>query len=316
MSRQFESGEVLKIRTNTDFLERFGAGYHHVHRGDLHAALALAVRQNDPDCVFLGYRFEALTQDSEQVVAKFTNGKTYASDVLIGCDGNASNVRACLFGDEMVNYTGQVAFRALVPMANVPIAIKERPFAMFVGTNRYFLHYPLRHRTTLNVIAVGREPSWQEEGWRIPATLEEFADLYSDLYPPALQLIHAISPGTLFKWGLRDREPLPQYSKGRVSMLGDAAHPMTPFLGQGACIAIEDAVVLGRSFAAAHSIQEAFFIYESTRKERANGVQLASRRQADELQGVTPKGANPGADAMDRGLYSYDPVSAPLAGGS
>ena len=315
MTRHFESGEVLKIRANTDSFERFGAGFHQVHRGDLLASLALAVRQNDPDCVFLGYRFEALTQGSERIVAKFTNGKTYASDVVIGCDGNASKVRACLFGDEMVNYTGQVAFRALVPMADAPIEIKERPFAMFVGTNRYFLHYPLRHRTTLNVIAVGREPSWQEEGWRVPATLDEFADLYNDLYPPALQLIGAISPGTLFKWGLRDREPIPQYSKGRVTMLGDAAHPMTPFLGQGACIAIEDAMVLGRAFAAADSFQEAFFIYESTRKQRANGVQLASRRQADEIQGVTAKGANPGTDALERGLYSYNPVSAPLVGG-
>jgi salicylate hydroxylase len=87
-------------------------------------------------------------------------------------------------------------------------ALKTLPFAMFVGTNRYFLHYPLRHRTIMNVIGVGRELRWQEEGWRIPATVEEFANLYSDLYPPALQLIRAILPGTLFKWGMRDREPL------------------------------------------------------------------------------------------------------------
>ena len=315
--RHLQTGEVLKVRAayGTDYVERFGATYHQVHRADLHATLAAAILRTDPECVFLDHCFETLTQNSEQVAATFTNGKTYASDVLIGCDGGASKVRACVFGDEVVNYTGQVALRALVPMADVPTRIKERSFAMFIGTNRYFLHYPLRHRTTLNVIAVGREPSWQEEGWRIPATLEEFADLYSDLYPPALQLIRAISPGTLFKWGLRDREPLPQYSKGRVTMLGDAAHPMTPFLGQGACIAIEDATVLGRAFAAANSFQEAFFIYESTRRERANGVQLASRRHADDLQGVTAKGANPGADASDRGLYSYDPVSAPLVGG-
>lgn len=312
--RHFQTGELIKTRANgTDYVERFGATYHQVHRADLHAALADAVLRNDSNCVFLGHRFEALTQDSGQVVATFTNGKTSASDVLIGCDGAASRVRTCVFGDEAVNYTGQVAFRALLPMANVPAGIAKFPFAMFVGNNRLLLHYPLRHRTIMNVIGVAREPRWQEEGWSIPATIEEFADLYGDLHPDASGLIRAISPGALFKWGLRDREPLQQYAKRRVTMLGDAAHPMSPFLGQGACIAIEDALVLGRAFAAAGTDEEAFGIYENARKDRANGVQFASRQQADELQGVTKRGANPGANADDRGLYLYNPVTVPLA---
>jgi salicylate hydroxylase len=312
--RHFQTGEVIKIRANgTDYVERFGATYHQVHRADLHAALAAAIVQNDPDCVFLNHCFETLTQNSEHVAATFTNGKTYTSDVLIGCDGGASKVRACVFGDEVVNYTGQVAFRALVPMANLPPGVMKIPYAMFVGLNRAVLHYPLRHRTIMNVIAMAREPKWQEEGWAAPATIEELARLHSDFHPDALALMHAISPGTLFKWGLRDREPLRQYTKGRVTMLGDAAHPMTPFLGQGACVAIEDAMVLGRAFAAASTFAEAFSTYENTRKERANGVQLASRQQADEIQGVTKRGVNPGATADDRGLYLYNPVTAALA---
>jgi salicylate hydroxylase len=312
--RHFQTGEVIKIRaTGTDYVERFGATYHQVLRADLHATLAAAVLRNDPDCVFLDHCFESLTQGPEHVVATFTNGKSYASDVLIGCDGGASMVRASVFGDRVVNYTGQVALRALVPMASLPASIARMPYAMFVGINRALLHYPLRHRTIMNVICMAREPRWQDEGWMIPATIEEFADLHSDFHSDALDLIHAVSPGTLFKWGLRDREPLAQYSKGRVTMLGDAAHPMTPFLGQGACVAIEDAMVLGRAFTAAGNYEEAFGIYENTRKERANGVQLASRQQADEIQGVTQRGANPGADADVRGLYLYNPVTVPLA---
>ena len=311
--RHFQTGEVLKTRANgTDYFERFGANYHQVHRADLQTTLADAVLRNDPSCVFLNHRFEALTQDSEHVAATFANGKTVASDLLIGCDGGASKVRASVFGDEVVNYTGQVAFRALLPMANIPAGIMKMPFAMFVGVNRVMLHYPLRHRTIMNVISVAREPRWQEEGWTIPATIEEFAGLHGDFHTDALELIRAISPGTLFKWGLRDREPLQQYSKGRVTMLGDAAHPMTPFLGQGACIAIEDAMVLGRAFAAASSFEKAFATYENTRRDRANGVQLASRQQADENQGVTKRGANPGANADDCGLYLYNPVTVPL----
>jgi salicylate hydroxylase len=312
--RHFETGDLIKVRANGhDYVQRFGADYHQVHRADLQNTLAEAVRRNDPDCVFLDHRFESVSQDSVTVVATFANGRTVASDALIGCDGATSKVRAHVFGDEVVNYTGQVAFRALVPMANVPAGIRERPFSMFVGNKRVFLHFPLRHRTLMNVLGVGREPTWQEEGWRIPGEVEEFAGLYGDLYPPALQLIRAISPGSLFKWGLRDREPLQTYSKGLVTTLGDAAHPMTPFLGQGACVAIEDAMVLGRAFAAASTVQEAFAVYESTQKERANGIQLASRLQADEIQGVTKRGANPGANADDRGLYLYNPVTVRLA---
>jgi len=311
--RHYQTGEVIKVRADgTDYVQRFGATYHQVHRADLHAALAAAILRNDPNCVFLDHCFERLTQDSEQVVATFTNGKALTSDVLIGCDGAASKVRARVFGDGVVNYTGQVAFRALLPMAKVPASVTKMPYAMFVGVNRVLLHYPLRHRTIMNVISIVREPSWQEEGWTIPATIKELARLHSDFHPDALDLMHAISPRTLFKWGLRDREPLQQYSRGRVTMLGDAAHPMTPFLGQGACVAIEDAMVLGRAFAVASTFREAFGIYEGTRKQRANSIQLASRQQADELQGATKRGPNPGANADDRGLYLYNPVTVPL----
>jgi len=314
LMRHFQTGAVIKTRwTGPDYFERFGATYHQVHRADLHAALAAAILRNDPDCVFLDHRFETLKQDHKQVVAAFAGGKTYTSDVLIGCDGGASKVRACVFGDEVVNYIGQVAFRALVPIASVPDGLMEIPYAMFVRSNRALLHYPLRQRTVMNVVCLGREPKWQEEGWMTPATIDECIRLYSDFYRDALELMRAITPGTLFKWGLRDRAPLQQYTRGRVTMLGDAAHPMTPFLGQGACIAIEDAMVLGRAFAAAGTFEEAFGIYENTRKERANAVQLASRQQADEIQGATERGPNLETGAEMRGLYSYNPVTVPLA---
>src|SRR5262249_57929692 len=104
--RHFQTGEEIKIRANgTDYVERFGANYHQVHRADLHAALADAVVRNDPNCVFLDHRVEALAQDSEHVEATFTNGRRIASEVLIGCDGGASKVRASVFGAEAVNYT-------------------------------------------------------------------------------------------------------------------------------------------------------------------------------------------------------------------
>jgi salicylate hydroxylase len=314
LMRHFQTGAVIKTRwTGPEYFERFGAPYHQVHRANLHAALASAILRNDPDCIFLDHRFETLKQDRKQVVATFANGRTRTSDVLVGCDGGTSKVRASVFGDEAVNYAGQIAFRALVPIEKVPIGIMKIPYAMFVRTDRALLHYPLRHRTIMNVLCLAREPKWQAEGWMVPAMIDECLRLYGDFHQDALDLLRAVAPGTLFKWGLRDREPLQHYSKGRVTMLGDAAHPMTPFLGQGACIAIEDAMVLGRAFAAAKTFEEAFGIYENTRKERANGVQLASRQQADEIQGATKAGPNTETGAEMRGLYSYNPVTVPLA---
>jgi salicylate hydroxylase len=95
--RHFHTGEIIKVKANRDYTERFGAEYHQVHRGDLHAALADSVLRNDPDCVLLGHRFESLTQNSEEVIARFSNGIAIASDVLIGCDGGTSKVRAEVF---------------------------------------------------------------------------------------------------------------------------------------------------------------------------------------------------------------------------
>jgi 2-polyprenyl-6-methoxyphenol hydroxylase-like FAD-dependent oxidoreductase len=120
-------------------------------------------------------------------------------------------------------------------------------------------------------------------------------------------MIRRIPGGALFKWGLRDREPLATWSQGRVTMLGDAAHPMTPFLGQGACIAIEDGLVLGRAFAAAASVDEALARYEGARKARGTKVQILSREQGRNLQE-----SRAGQAAHDRGLVDYDPVTVPM----
>jgi salicylate hydroxylase len=118
----------MKIRANGhDYLERFGADYHQVHRADLHNALAEAVLHSNASCIFLDHCFQSLTQNGDYVVANFTNGRTVTSDMVIGCDGAASQVRANVFGDEVVNYTGQVAFRALLPMDVCPTISKSIP---------------------------------------------------------------------------------------------------------------------------------------------------------------------------------------------
>lgn len=311
--RHYATGEVLKRGgPPIDFHARYGAAYLQAHRADLHGLLAEAVLANDSGCVHLGCRFETLAQDGASVTARFENGAAFSGEALIGCDGASSRVRTTLFEPEPVVYTGQVAFRALAPMDSLPRPVQDEPVGLYIGPGRLFLHYPLRRQTVMNVIAIARQPAWQEEGWAIPATIAEFLELCDDFHENVRGVIRAVPPELLFKWGLRDREPLPRWTRGRATLLGDAAHPMTPFLGQGAVIAIEDAMVLGRCFAVAGTIEEAFERYEAARRARANGVQLASREQADALQGKGPQGFHPGRDAEDRGLFAYNPVVAPI----
>ena len=311
--RSAADGRELERGPDPDsFVPEFGASYRNLHRADLHVALTDAVIKNDPDAIALDHRFEHLEQDGDQVVAHFSNRASFAAPALIGADGGASAVRNAVFGGQDASYTGHVALRALVPISRVPPAILADPYALYVGAGRSLIHYPLRHQTTMNLLGNAQASQWQAEGWSIPATVAEFLGLFDDFPEPVRELIAAVPGPDLFKWGLRDREPLPVWTRGRVTMLGDAAHPMTPYLGQGACMAIEDGMVLGRAFAASADLAEAFSRYEAARRDRANGVQLAARFQGTQHHGSTASGPNSGKTAVTLGLFSYNPVSAPI----
>jgi salicylate hydroxylase len=311
--RSAADGRELERGPDPDsFVPEFGASYRNLHRADLHVALTEAVTKNDPDAIALDHRFEHLAQDGDQVVAHFSNRATFAAPALIGADGGASAVRNAVFGGQDASYTGHVALRALVPITRVPPAVIADPYALYVGAGRSLIHYPLRHQTTMNLLGNAQASQWQAEGWSIPATVPEFLGLFGDFPEPVRELIAAIPGPDLFKWGLRDREPLPVWTRGLVTMLGDAAHPMTPYLGQGACMAIEDGMVLGRAFAASADLAEAFSRYEAARRDRANGVQLAARFQGTQHHGSTASGPNSGKTAVTLGLFSYNPVSEPI----
>jgi salicylate hydroxylase len=321
-----QAGETLRyfVRSSADgrelergpdpdsFVPEFGAAYCNLHRGDLHLALTDAVIKNDPDAIVLGHRFDHLEQDGDKVIAHFANRTTFQAPALIGADGGASAVRDAVFGGQNASYTGHVALRALIPVTRVPQAIAADPYALYVGAGRSLIHYPLRRQTAMNLLGNAQAPQWQAEGWSIPATIEEFLGLFEDFPEPVRELISAVPEQALFKWGLRDREPLPVWTRGRVTMLGDAAHPMTPYLGQGACMAIEDGMILGRAFAASHSLAEAFSRYEAARRDRANGVQLAARYQGTQHHGSTGSGPSSGKTAVTLGLFSYNPVTEPV----
>jgi 2-polyprenyl-6-methoxyphenol hydroxylase-like FAD-dependent oxidoreductase len=306
--KHYATGETLRVLSLDDTFEKYGYANLFSYRADLHAALYQAVLANDPNCVHAGHRFADLTQDDTGVTLHFDNGAVVRGDVLIGADGNASPVRLNVFKAEDPKFTGQVAFRAVVPVERWSPEMKDLLSASYVGPKRVFLHYPMRRNTLMNVIGVGRTERWQEEGWAIPAEISEFVEHYHDYHTAVLDVIESIPPDRLFKWGLRDREPLEVWTRGRVTMLGDAAHPVLPFLGQGANIALEDGLVLGRCFEKSADFEEAFSRYEAARKERGTNIQLWSREEADAMQGNTPDGSQH-RTAEDRGIFDYDPVN-------
>jgi salicylate hydroxylase len=189
-----------------------------------------------------------------------------------------------LFEETPPHFTGQVAWRGLVPAELVPIEWMTPSSSIAVGPGRTFTRYYVRKRTLINFVAVSRKGDWREEGWTIRSDVAELLDEFEGWHASMRGIMAATPPESLYKWALFDRDPLMEWTKGRTTLLGDAAHPMLPFLGQGAAMAIEDAIVLGRCFAVTSDALEALARYEAARQPRANRVLLGSRDQGLRFQ--------------------------------
>jgi len=313
-SVHYKTGEVLyHTQRGNEFSKKYGAEYYQIHRADLHTALADAVRANDPQAIHLNHTFKSFSQTASDVTATFMNGQSYTADLVIGCDGVRSAVRAAMFGAEAPRFTGQAAFRGLVDADPVRAHIVPTPSSTAMGPGRIFTRYFVRKRTMVNFVGIARTDAWKEEGWSIPATVDEMLSVYGDFNEHVIAIIKSTPPGRLFKWGLFDRDPLPQWTIGRVSLLGDAAHPMLPFLGMGAAMALEDAAILGRSFEAANTYDEALKRYEAARKDRTTQVLLNSRKQGEIYQSDDPaslRGTTSGE--LRLGLFSYNVKTVPV----
>jgi salicylate hydroxylase len=314
--RHYRSGALLQRRRPAEaYAASYGAGVYYVHRADLHGALLAAVLANDPDCLHCGHTFTDCSRDEEGIVVRFANGAHCECDALIGADGCRSVVREALYGREPVAYIGQVAFRALVSGASLPDGYDYRR-SMHLGPGRLFLSYPLRKNAFMNVVAIARQRAWEEESWTVHADTSELLELYADFTDDVCGLIKAIGAGTLFKWGLHDRPPLARWSCGRATLLGDAAHPMSPFLGQGAALAIEDGVVLARCLVETCDLRSALGLYERVRKPRADAVQGHSLTRADALQRAFVDDFDAHRDAEDTrlldALFAYNPATTSL----
>lgn len=282
-----------------------------IHRADLHRVLADALAERSPGALHLDSRLVGVEETGSGVRARFAGNSSAEADALIGADGVRSVARECLFGAQAPRYTGQIAYRFLVPRE------AARPFmglgrgGVFLGPRRTFNRYTLRGGDVVNCVGIAQHEGWADDGWSTPADPAEVFDAFAGWHPDVIGLIGQAQ--SLIKWGLFDRAPMPLWSQGHTTLLGDAAHPMLPFLGMGAAMAIEDGMILARAFAAEAGVEPAFARYEASRKPRTALVHAKSVEQGELTQARDPENYDAStAPAGDPAIVGYDPVSAPI----
>lgn len=302
ISRTYDTGEETSRLEMADSAEqRYGAPQLTIHRADLLAALAEMV---PAECVALGKRAKSIAPDENGVSLSFEDGTIARVGVLIGADGIHSAVRTAMFGAESPRFTGIVAYRAIVPAERVAAVPNLGAFTKWWGPNpqSQIVTFPLNRGKDIFIFATTPQDTWHLESWTAPGSVDELREQYVAYHPEARALLDACD--TVLKTALYERDPMQAWASGRMVLLGDAAHPMLPFMAQGAGMAIEDAVVLARHLEGvlASEAPEALKRYEQARIERASKIQLGSRGN-----NWLREGGN--ADW----LYAYDAWAIPVA---
>lgn len=277
ISRMWDSGkETSRIEMRDAARAKYGAPQLTIHRADLLQALEGKLPES---CFRMGARATGVAQDDSGAAVTLDGGHSESFDAVIGADGIHSPVRAALFGPDSPEFTGLVSYRATYPRDRTPELPNLDAFTKWWGpeASRQIVVFPLSRGEEIFVFATTAQDGWTEESWTAPGDIDELRAAYADFHPEARALLDACD--TVTKSALYVRDPMPVWSVGRVSLLGDAAHPMVPFMAQGACMAIEDAVMLSRALdgAGAAQVASALQAYEDARRARTAKVQIGSR---------------------------------------
>ena len=293
--RLWDTGQAWKAfdagRVSVDL---YGFPYVTLHRHDLQRVLADAVRATRPDAIVLGARLVSLEQDTGGVDLRFEDGRTARAELVIGADGVHSKVRESLFGGGEPKFTGVVAWRGVIPAERLPEHLRAPLSVTWIGPGGHVVHYPLRRGELVNYVSVVERDDWRVESWSITGTAEECLADYPGWHSDVRTLIE--TAGRPHKWALFGREPMAGWSRGRATLLGDACHPMLPFLAQGAAMSIEDGLVLARcleAYGPDHAL--AFAAYEGARLARTSQAMTGSvanmRRYHDSRLGSATEAA-------------------------
>jgi len=272
--RRWDDGRTLLRTPLAGAVETaFGAPHYQVHRADLLAALVDAL---PAERLHLGHCIAQLVEQGDRVEAAFDNGASTSVDALIGADGIHSHVRQVLLGPERPRFTGCVAYRGLVPAERLAHLDLEVTAQIWMGPGQHFIHYFVAAGRLLNFVAVIDQDEWARESWTERGDIADARAAFAAWHPQVRAILDAVEE--TFIWGLFDRPPLPRWTVGRATLLGDACHPMLPFMAQGAAQAIEDGATLAACLSGLGKarIAEALRRYEAQRLPRASRLQAMS----------------------------------------
>ncbi|MFH8727948.1 FAD-dependent monooxygenase [Streptomyces termitum] len=279
---------------------RFGGPYAVVHRGDLHRALLDGCREAGVE-LLAGHRVSGYRRAGDRVTALASDGAAFSADVLVGADGLRSAVRAQLVGDGGPRVSGHTIYRSVIPMAEVPPELRQKAVALWAGPGWHFVHYPIGGGAFLNLAAT-RDDGAREEIAGAAAERGRVLGEFPGLCPEARRLLELGRDWRI--WVLCDRDPVEEWTDGRVALMGDAAHPMLQYAAQGACMALEDAVVLGRLLDGdPRRVPERLVEYNALRRERTARTTLTARMLGERF--YHPAGA--GAAERDALLAGLSP---------
>ncbi len=314
--RSWKTNRLLSTNPLGDTVRAsYGFPYYHVHRGDLLAVLVDAAREVDSIALHTSTRVERFVQGADGVRVT-VSGKDRCGDLLIGADGIHSTVRAALFGAEAPTFTGNVAWRTLVPVSRLPRGLIPPAATVWWGPGRHFVCYYVRDGSLVNCVCVLEKEGWEVESWTERGAWEELKGDFAGWNGTVQTLIDNADRDALYKWALFDRPPMDRWGEGAVTLLGDACHPTLPFMAQGAAMAIEDGAVLTACLSSSADAVTALQRYQALRRERTAGVQIGSRRNARvfHMRGLKAwlrnrAAGRAGARSMAR-LYGYDALTA------
>ncbi len=322
--RRYDSGELLhRIPLGAAHEQAHGAPYFQLHRADLHRALQQAVQALDPQAISLEARVAAIEEDSGSVTVHFDGGRPPAqAELLVGADGIRSVVRRHVVGVDRPRFTGQVAWRCLLPIERIDPALRtDIVSTIWCGPRNHAVMYYLRQARVLNFVGCVERDNDEEESWTVRRPWSELDEDYRGWHPQVRAVIDHVDRGECFRWALNNREPVADWSTVRCTMLGDAVHATLPYMAQGAAMAIEDAAVLARALSdelAGLPLAQRLQVYQRHRAPRTARVvhessemgelyhliDAAQMRQAFHDRDI--------ARSRNGWLYPYDPLGAAL----